>query len=53
MGFSKVSVALPPSPRLTAVVVTVPAGSDVAAVKALVRRYVFAGVGFRVQEASN
>ena len=34
-------------------VVTVPAGSDVAAVKALVRRYVFAGVGFRVQEASN
>lgn len=33
-------------------VVTVPSGSDVAAVKALVRRYVFAGVGFRVQEAS-
>jgi hypothetical protein len=31
-------------------VVTVDAGTDVAAVKALVRRYVFAGVGFRVDE---
>lgn len=31
-------------------VVTVDAGTDVAAVKALIKRYVFAGVGFRVDE---
>lgn len=34
-------------------VVTVDAGTDVSAVKALVRRYVFAGVGFRVDEREN
>ncbi len=34
-------------------VVTVDAGTDVAAVKALVKRYAFAGIGFRIDEREN